>query len=648
MRLAPIQAMNSSLMEQTASIVWSITLSQRNDEENIDLFSLDKEEVETLRVEDEEEKSDVQIRELLEFIQNPIASTTPEYIDAIMALSEKSVALGDKTSALLNVLNDQEKIRLALMQKEMKDGLNDNELPYGTSLNLCETTPVMIIKKPISALYQELQEILITLQNHVRGDNSTLYTYKELGEKAFICIKTLQDMGKNPRYVISNKKILQGWRRLHTEDSSRMSKLEIEAVSSMMKNAVVLQKGLLQKRHEYYDSLQNKDRNSHLDAPSMAPLAKEVSKLNRYLENELENLPSVMTPTQKKHLEAFLPMFDEYYKDQNCALSGGLSYLGLDSKLKQVQQTIDEKSSIQTILEGSELLGNTMQHLYILHWLVESTMKHVLRNKESAGPNAKELSKKHGKSISKYSALLKAITFRNDIAHRGKIWGPKDFDTYILIYREAIIAIEEDYQLDYATMHPEVKNKTLSKQELRQRYEDHLSSQYHLQYDALLPYVDEKKLNRYIENALCNDNAALRTVVSHKKWTENYLKTVLGTTLVQVKTCLDKKHTHFLKGISKIELAERNKQDTKKMKNDAMSIVNKHFSQELFGLEFRVLQIKFGAHQIKNLTKYNKLDADNEKNCISAAGKLYYLAEDYLKGSLSQHDISNLKRSING
>ena len=245
--------------------------------------------------------------------------------------------------------------------------------------------------------------------------------------------------------------------------------------------------------------------NEQID-PKIAPLLIETGTVLNKLEYKLEEIPEELNSTQKKEFEEFIPAVSEYYIDQSYALSHGESYTPLSNRLQKIQELIDKPAFIGNILREIDTLDNTIEHLYLLHWITESVLKVILKCFSfscSIGRTARAYSYNISKQNSTNIASIDpSIKIRNDVAHNGLVWHPEKISLAIHSYRKYINDIAKEQQLNLFEIVVQKEHRKISKKEKEKRTQEFIKK--HFQYDAkTLKQLHAKvyeKLSKKLEN----------------------------------------------------------------------------------------------------------------------------------------------------
>ena len=405
-----------------------------------------------------ENKTNTPIKKLLDFIKKPIREDNSEIIESMIELSSTIGNIGTEAHELTKILSETEQIRLKMLQEQSKLGLNEDQFPIGKRVKN-DVISVAFVYTPnlrVNLLANEFSQILEDI------NFSDVASSKNLIAKAKNLHKILEQNEIDPKILVLNQNQKKSYFKIIYNDD-RISRTEFEYILNFMKSSAFANSSIIKKRDEYYKALNNGEE---AEFPDIKPLINDVKKLKNILNVKLEDLSSYMTPAEKKDLEKFLPALDEYYKDQINAFSGGKCYLPLAKNLKIIQEEIQKNPGVDTLIENCKSLGFTMQRLYILHWIAESMMKK--NYKTTLGKAIKLHIDKFPEKRSMYSQLIKAVHFRNNIAHNGVIWEPNDFERHIENYEFGINLIANDLNINLKEFQLQKINKIMTSIEIEE------------------------------------------------------------------------------------------------------------------------------------------------------------------------------------
>lgn len=395
-----------------------------------------------------------------------------KYLDAMLAISSTSAGLGSEVTSLLTALSSMQKSRLSSIQKEFKDGLSDDEKPFGSTVSSVLTsdtlhyTPKDTTTKNIETFLIKLSEVLQT--NNEKEKNKLV---RELKKEVDI----FKESNINLKNYITTRSEKSVWNMLVFNDPSKMDRQELEDLLLQMQLAITKHAKTLKERKDYFSSLNKIEKGfidatvAHLDSniyfkviskynsdksilktPNTKELVKDVSKIKVSIENRLEKLPEYLDESQKEIMKEFLPLLSEYYEDQSAAFINGKSYLPLAKDLEEFHNSI-ETHTVASFLNSSNKLGFTMQHLYLLHWVGEELMKKFNKKDLTLGRNInkrKQIIKAKNKNYTNYTDFMNGVIFRNNVAHNGIIWEPQGFEEAIVEYKKGILLLGKDFKIN--------------------------------------------------------------------------------------------------------------------------------------------------------------------------------------------------------
>jgi len=415
----------------------------------------------------------------LEYLQNISQSNfyknDKEFLKIIKKLTAQSASLNNKAIALVALLNEAERIKLEMVQKEIELGLSSEEKPYGKR-NLEKVINDSLVYKHVNLhLKKYIEDFIEILETYLECED--LQQKKKMLENAKLLMEVLKKEGIEVSHFIITPNRSKVWhilehaygktiRRVSIDffiEKIRTTRLQhIEAVDEIIlyhkekkENIIKLSKisksDADQEVQKEIDKLKT-EINKELDA-DVAPLLIDTHKIMESLDFMIEEIPDELEDSQRKELQDFLPVLSEYYTDQVYALSGGNAFTNLAKNLKYIQKLIDNNEPAGKILSEVHKLEFTMQHLYILHWIAESLLKEILACYEhscSLGRTIYMYNKRYKDTKILLDTIKKAIHFRNSVAHQGVIWKPDEIKGTIQNYKEYVdtVAKERKYDMD--------------------------------------------------------------------------------------------------------------------------------------------------------------------------------------------------------
>ena len=438
---------------------------------------------------------------VLEYLQNDFNNSEEpdKYIDAMLSISSTSSDLGSEVADLLISLNDMQRSRLNSLQKELKNGLNDSEKPYG-SLNSSDALSIFLLYRPKD---QEAKDITVFLENLEKVSSGELTEIDKLAllRKLKIENREFQSKSVSIKHYITKTSEKNGWNMLLFTDPTKMDKYELDDIVLKMKLAVSKHDKRLKETKDYFNSVEKIEAEfvkitssfiekeqykkvlekyrrelSQLSKPDTKEIVHDTAKIKEYLENKLEKLPEYLNEEQKVTVADFLPMLREYYEDQCSAFVNGKNYLPMAKDLEEFHNSV-EQMNVAEFLENSDRLGFTMQHLYLLHWIGEELMQkfqnqHLTLGKSIIKRKEFHIKKKVRELSKSYEQFLRGVFFRNEVAHNGIIWEPYAFENAIEKYKKGILLLGEDFSRELS------KEKMPRRQMMKLSKKDEFSKKY--------------------------------------------------------------------------------------------------------------------------------------------------------------------------
>lgn len=568
-------------------------------EENIDIVeneidkNIEEPDQEVLQAEEktEEEAPKTPVEKIIKYIKSPIREDNSEIIESMIELSSSLESIGIESIELTKLLNDQERARLDLLKEMSKRGLSEDQYPMGKSTKE-DIDPIAFCYSSKNSINGTILAFMSILEELAKNDSI------EHIDTAQHQLKILEEFGFEPIKYILNRDQKKGYYKLLSIDE-RLSKGELNYLLQFMKGAVFTHSKTLKEREEYYKKmLRNLES---IDFPNVKDLIDSVRVLKNKLSFSLEEIPSLnLTKEERANLANFLPAFDEYYKDQVCAFSGGKSFLPLASNLKRLQESIENRKDAKSLIEGSKTLGFTMQRLYVLHWVAENLMKDKYNT--TLGKSL-ALHKTKNRDL---EALQAAVRFRNDIAHNGVIWKPEDFEKNIKTYEAGIEAISKEFAID-------LDKYTLSKQnrtKFTEEAEKDLSDEVGLKIENVY-LVDKRLKNRFEHKRLKKLKDIIAIVKNESVFVDDFVE----------------KNISFIREVYDLKETINEKRVAEKVKRFYQNI----FAENIFGMNYSELMEKAPKVQ---------------ENSI---GWIYAMSIKYGNGTITRQekaDLNNFKVKI--
>ncbi|RLA72652.1 MAG: hypothetical protein DRG78_23590 [Epsilonproteobacteria bacterium] len=472
-----------------------------------------------------------------------------DFINIIKKLTQQSADINNKALSLVSILDEAEKIKFDMVQKEIALGLSNEDKPYGNKV-IEDVKSNQMIFTPNTTKREHIQIFINLIESYfniieVDDKRKTLIAIKDK-------IAILKNLGENPKHFITNQNRAKVWYILEYRFKKTLKKLNIDLFidkikltrmqyqneidgiynyyqkqeSTSKKIAKIRQSKILQKEESNkLISEQYKILEERIDT-NIAPLVLETRKIVDSLDFNIEDISDELSSEQHKELTQFIPAISEYYIDQTYALSKGNSYTSISVKLEFLQDAINQNNSIGFILSKIDELDFSMQHLYLLHWIAESLLKDILKCYEykcSLGKTVGKYFHKYQHKETNFRIIMPAILIRNDIAHNALIWEPEKLELAIGIYRKYIsnIALEQNIDLskykiprqdrEFTLKQKEQKNSEYIKKELLK------NSEYIEKLDSKLYKDINYKLEKTNWKLSNSDISRYRSIIENKE-----------------------------------------------------------------------------------------------------------------------------------
>ena len=496
-----------------------------------------------------------EIQKIDEIVDNEIKSyykyqkKLESFLKNTLDLNKEFITLGN---LLKNLIENQQKA----IDKEYQLALKDEEKPYGErNLDLVKNEALVYTGKNVhfQDVINEFIEILETY-NKVDGIEK-----KEMFEKMEVLIEYFSDYGFEPKSFIINPQRKEVWNEIMENFRLTIKKVDIDYFIDTIK--IIKQKHsdtikelneYNKKVDEYFHSLNRGEKNIKfptLDI-NLEPLLLDTQKLIEKIELKFDELPEHLQSEQKEELSEFLPVLHEYYKDQICALSGGISYTPLSTNLQYFQQLIDNDEPLSVILKELPKLQYSMQHLYVLHWIAETLLKEILEcfdYKCSLGNTIKEYVKKFSDTKTSFEEIQYAVHFRNKVAHKGYLWRPGEFEKSITYYRRYVDIVSDERKIDVNNFHLGVIDNKIDNETKKNRFKRYIKQQRNrkltIDYDVLSEEMIQKGIEFFEKyNWRPSENRLKSFIYSLKRnLYENFAKEHFdGMSYDEIKECLVK------------------------------------------------------------------------------------------------------------
>jgi len=465
--------------------------------------------------------------------QNDFYKNDKEFLKIIKKLTAQSASLNNKAIALVALLNEAERIKLEMVQKEIELGLSSDEKPYGKR-DIQRVVNRSLVYKHINLhLKKYITDFIDILENYLECDD--LQEKKEMLKNAKSLIELLEKEGVDVSHFIITPNRSKVWHILEHSYGKTIRKVSIdffiqkikttrlqhiEAVDeiidyhkekkeNIIKLSKLLQGEIDDERQKEIDKIK-REINTELDA-NVAPLLIDTHKIMESLDFMIEEIPQELEDSQRKELQNFLPVLSEYYTDQVYALSGGNAFTNLAKNLKYIQELIDNNEAAGKILSEVHKLEFTMQHLYILHWIAESLLKEILSCYEhscSFGRTVNIYNKRYKDTKTLLDAIKKAIYFRNSVAHQGIIWKPDEIKDAIKNYKGYVDTVAKERSYNMNEFYLSTLDRELTIEQKKARVSSCIVERLN---------VEEALINEKIFNSLMKDLEKSSWQLQHKK-----------------------------------------------------------------------------------------------------------------------------------
>lgn len=403
----------------------------------------------------------------LKLINHEYYKNDKEFLEIIKKITPKIADFNQKTISLVSILNEAERTKLEMIKKERELGLSEYEKPYG-SKSLNEIKNDVLVYENIDMLLKKYADDFIDILENF-FDEKDIKKRKELLEKVDVILSFFEEYGINPLNFIITPKRAKAWHIIEHDYKATLKKVSIDLFIEKIRITRLKYANEINALKEYYV---NKNANVEIDI-DISKLLEDTHQIMESLDVMLEEIPQELDETQQEELKEFMPVISEYYIDQIYALSGGISYTPLSKHLKEFQELIDKGASAKILFDEVEKLQNTIQHLYILHWIGESLLKEILNCftfKCTLGRTIHMYNKKFPDTKTNVDNMKKAVLFRNKIAHSGYLWKPFEIENAIKIYRNYISLVVEERKFEFDEFDLEVLDRKITKAQQEERF----------------------------------------------------------------------------------------------------------------------------------------------------------------------------------
>ncbi len=311
--------------------------------------------------------TDESLTYLKHICNNDFYQNDREFIDIIKKLTKQTASMGNKALGLVNILNEAERIKIQMVQKEIDLGLSDNDKPYGQK-NLENIVNNTLLYTPNTNKKRLIEMFITYLEGFFSEENTE--RKKEILVSAKALTGTLRDLGEEPKHCIISRQREKVWYILESDyaktlrqfdidlfiEKVRLTRLQYQTdfdeMRSYQDERKVAIKKIMKARSsddkEEIDKLQNFiDQGMKVE---VKPLLIDTQKVMNSLDFMLEDLPSELNSTQTDELQRFIPAISEYYQDQCYRISGGYAHTPLAKNLKHFQKIIDKNLPVNDLL----------------------------------------------------------------------------------------------------------------------------------------------------------------------------------------------------------------------------------------------------------------------------------------------------------
>lgn len=551
---------------------------------------------------------------------NDFYQNDKEFVNVVQKLTKESASMSHKALNLITLLDEAERIKFDMVQKEIKLGLSKQERPFG-SLKLETLTDNVLVYTPMSELKRDIDRFIELLEsyfllNDVGSKKALLYEAKESIEK-------LTQAGESPKFFINTRVREKVWHILEHDFDNTMKRFEIDLFMEKMRLIRIEHQAEIDGIRLHYKRKENayakikslradKTNNHSIEFQELEKIIKEplgesiykllndTQKLMSTLLFKIESIADELTPSQLKELEAFMPALSEYFEDQVYGISGGNSYTKTDALLQQLQNDIDKGSNLRVLLDGIDKLDGGMQHLYLLHWIEESLLKDILNCTSyscSLGMTIRAYPKKFKETKTELKPMINAVNVRNDIAHNGLVWRPQELKDAVMTYRKYIETLIRENRIEILKYTLKKQGRELTQAQITQKDKEFIDAKFKLTYEGLQSF----------DNTLFEE---LIQTLHEKKWKLN-----------------QENFSRFTQKIKDLEHTQMNL-----------------FARETFGIDFEELEeVLLEAFKTKNIN-FEGNDFEAKKEAMKSFIWLYH-NQDHEN---TQKNIDLIKKRIEG
>jgi len=440
-----------------------------------------------------------------------------EFISIIKKLTRQSADMSNKALSLVSLLDEAERIKFDMVQKELTLSLDEKNKPYG--FNQLKDVPHKTLiyvatseRKTKILMFISLLDKYFSLEES-EDKRACILEAKEL-------IESLKEHKVNAKRFIINSSRAKVWYLLESNFENTLRQFDIDVFIQKVRTTRMAHQSDVDEIQHFNSEKQNaikvlresrnqgasdEDIKKHQEAiekelgTNIEPLLIDTKKIMDSLDFMLEDLPEALNPNQQNELKQFLPAISEFYIDQCYALSGGHSYTTLAKNLVQFQEDIDNNNCVRKLLLNVDKLEQTMQHLYILHWISESLLKYFFRCynfKCTIGGLIYRYDKENKSSKLDVKEMHNAVKVRNNIAHNAVIWDPEKISFAIKVYRAYIDDFAKEQKIDLDTFTIPSSDRKLTEEQVNEYNLEYIKK--HFKFDLEILKKDYISVYTYI------------------------------------------------------------------------------------------------------------------------------------------------------
>jgi len=442
-----------------------------------------------------------------------------KYLEIVNKFASKSIDISNKALDLSIILDTVEKAKINMENKEDILGLSSKDKPYG-SYQLEDIENETLVYELKNSKKELINSFIQNLELYFEIENNEKRI--RILEVVKNQIASLKQLNENPKKFIISPVRAKVWNIIENHYLKTIKKLNTDLFIDKLKMLRIKHQDKIDYIFNHYQSHEQAYRNISIArknnddeeikkqskilssrlSPNISELLVDTSKIISGIDFNLEEIPMELSKSQVEEFKKVLPAISEYFVDQTYSLSGGHSYTNISNILEELQEAINKGVGIREILKKVSKLGNTIQHLYVLHWIAESLLKDILDCfgfRCSIGTTIRLYQKKFENTKSNFDSINTAIRIRNDIAHNALIWDPKNIGMAIINYSKylKIVASERNINLDLYKI-PRV-DREMSQSEKNKKTSSYLKQNFSISLEEL------QKLDQKISNELSQE-----------------------------------------------------------------------------------------------------------------------------------------------